>query len=318
MNSISITKSTEHTDISHTISAEILAVYNKQITKTGLLILKALEEHGGLQPKELSEIIHTSKNSMSNSLTRLNNIQPRLLNVTIQGRTKTYSLTNEARAYLQSQTLPTGSSNIRSFTDVNSPEYISRPALEILEQLQRQLTSPWDFSFDNILTGQTTLSDSHISDSCQQFMDQMAALTLRGCSAALNLVYKAISNSILETHIKEKLADMLGRNYQLLLPLYRLETENPQHALELIDEILSDLHPSIMKKHASVFRKVTDEEYYALFYAVSQMWNQFLACATKEEALERWMGSYSQKSWIPQQLASRFELISQIPRPENI
>lgn len=318
MNSTSISKEREYPDDSHMpLSADVIALYNEQITKTGLLILKALDEHGELQQKDLCDVVHTSKNSMSNQLSRLGSIQPKLLNVTALGRIKIYSLTDEARAYLQVHMPPANNSNIRSFTDVNGSEYVGRQALESFGQLRYRLAEPWKVSLNKILTGQVEPLDNDISDSYHRFMNQMASLTLSGHSAALSRVYTAISDTILAAGIKEKVADMLGKDYQLLMPLYRLEVQDPQYALTLIDEILSDMYPAIMQKSSPVPRKVTDEEYYALFYAVSRMRNQFLQCATKEEAIRLWTSPYLHKSWIPQHLAGTFELISQIPKSAN-
>lgn len=319
MNLISISNDCEYPDVRHTsLSAEVIALYNEQITKTGLLILKALAEHGELQQKDLCNVVHTSKNSMSNLLSKIGSIKPELLNVTILGRTKIYSLTDAALAYLQIQMPPAGKSNIRSFTDVNGSEYVGRQTLENFEQLRCQLAEPWKVSLNKILTGQSGISDNDIPDAYHRFMNQMASLTLSGHTAVLNRVYSAISDTILETGIKEKVAHMLGKNQQLLMPLYMLEVQDPQYAMELIAEILSDMYPSIKQKSPSLSRKVTDAEYYALFYAVSQMRNQFLQCATKEEAVNLWTSPYSHKSWIPRHLADTFELISQIPRSTNV
>lgn len=295
-----------------TLPPDVIALYNKSITKTGLLILKVLAEHEGLQQKDLCDAVHTSKNSMSNLLSRMDSIRPKLLNATVSGRTKSYSLTSEARAYLQLQGHPAGRTNIYSFTDINSVEFIGKQAVESLQRLRCQLPQPWATSLHKILTGTASPADDSTSDACHDFIDKMVSLTLEGHPAALDRVYAAISNPILVDVIKGKINDTLGPDYLLLLPLYKLEKQDPQYALALINELISDMYPTIMQKCALTPKKVSDTEYYALFYAVSQMRNQFLQCISKEEAIKLWTNSYLKKSMIPQHLASTFELISQI------
>lgn len=239
------------------LTSELVRYYNASLTKTDIDILRELYPSPQTQHKALAASLHTSPNSLSNRFSRLESIQPPLIITERIGRSKYYSLTEVARAFVEQQ-FPPKSNLIHTFTTATQDDPLLNDTLKILERFQQVASTGWDVLMDDILSGKVLLNESEkdaesdeIRTLYEDFIINLKNLHILGKTSCIQDVYNTLNQNVLIHRLKEFLGKELD-DYHALEPLFKLERQNFEKAFLLIDYAFTKINPTIFRPFGSM------------------------------------------------------------------
>lgn len=278
------------------LTKEVILMLNASLSKQGTAILKALYESPEIQQKNLAVNIHTSAASLSNIISKMEAIQPSLLKSERIGRSKFYSLTDTAIAYVESELLPKekpASPKIRPFNSSSLEDALINETIHFFERFQNAAGREWFMILDDLLSGIMELNQlsGELYDGYMRFMESLIQLRIQQKSIAIRRVYDVVNNNILIKRLERYLDRELKELY-VLEPLFDLEKEDFERACALIDYIFCELRPMIFGSAGILYLEeysITVEQYYAIHHQISSMINQFLEFhGDKTKAVAYW------------------------------
>lgn len=273
---------------------------NAALSKTGKSILLTLYQTPQIQQKVLAANINTSAASLSNLLSKLEAIRPALLNIEPEGRSKYYSLTGIAEQYVCSELISKGTYHINTSFAVPADTSLLDKTLEVLYQFQKLAGSEWRLILDSMLLNGTNTNETSdgLTNLYSQLINNIKQLYLQKESQSIQKIYGELSDNTLISRLKDYLKQNL-KDPHPLLPLFDLEKQNPQKAIELINYIFAEMKPQIFEKDdLSLFPNndlpVSEEQYLAIFHRLSMMANDFFnQHETKLQILKKWEKTFS-------------------------
>lgn len=280
---------------SNSITQSTINELNTVLSKSGKSVLLALYRTPRIQQKVLAVNINTTPNSLSNLLSKMETISPPLLDIEHAGRSKYYSLTKIAEQYVASELIPKESYNINTFFSVPTGTSLFDETLKILYQFQSLAGSEWLLIMDDMLLNSTNADNGHdeLFNLYTQFIINMKQMYVQKESLSIHKIYDELSNSILTSRLENYLKGSL-KDSHALIPLFELEKQNPQKAVELINYAFAEIKPQIFgKDDLSLFPNddlpVSEEQYHAIFHRLSTMVNEFSDChGAKLQVLKNW------------------------------
>ena len=228
----------------HILTQDLINLLNTSLTKYNIAILKELYHSPHTQQKTLAANLHTTPNSLSNMLNKMENIHPQLLIVEKIGRSKYYTLTEIAELYISQEILPQ-TAKIHAFS-LQHEDALTKEALTLLSYFQKAAGTDWYIVLDDMLSRRTishTRADE-LNDLYNDFVDNMKQLKMLNQLASIQEIYNILNQPILIRRLNDYLAAELKR-YYALEPLFILERQDFDKAVLLIDYIFSKLKPSI-------------------------------------------------------------------------
>lgn len=267
-----------------TLTPGIIDELNNLLSKNGKSVLLTLYHTPRIQQKVLAVNINTSPTSLSNLLTRIGAITPPLLRIEQVGRCKYYSLTKIAEQYVASELIRKETYNIKTFFSVPANASLYDEARSILYQFQSLAGSEWLLILDDMLLGGTNTDEakSELFHLYTQFINKMKQMYVQKASLSIHKIYDELSNSILVSRLENYLKNSL-KDSHALIPLFDLEKQNPQTAIDLINYAFAEMKPKIFEKEdLSLFPgndlPVSAEQYNAIFHRLLMMVNEFADC----------------------------------------
>ncbi len=264
-----------------TLTNETVTILKASLSRHGNAILQALYESPGMQQKSLAATIHTSPASLSNIISKLETIQPQLLQSERTGRSKFYSLTDTAAAYVESELLHKEkpvSPKIHPFNASSYEDALIDETLHFLTRFQHAAGSEWYMVLDDLLCGfhENKISDE-VYDRYMDFTDSLVQLRIKQKTAATRKIYDAVDNIILAKRLDRYLNSEL-KDLFILEPLFDLEKQDFEQACALIDNIFYKLRPNIFCQAEPVALEtlsITQDQYFAIYHQISEMINEF-------------------------------------------
>ncbi len=254
---------------------------NNILSKTGKSVLYELYRTPRIQHKALAVNINTSPTSLSNLLTRIGTIDPPLLRVEQVGRSKYYSLTKIAEQYVASELIQKETYNINTFFSVPANDSLYDEARRILYQFQSLAGNEWLLILDNMLFNDTNTDEAkdELFTLYTQFINKMKQMYVQKESLSIHKIYDELSNSILIGRLENYLKNSL-KDSHALIPLFDLEKQNPQTAIDLINYAFAEMKPQVFgKDDLSLFPDndlpVSAEQYNAILRRLLLMVNEF-------------------------------------------
>lgn len=289
---------------SHTesLDPETVARLNKALTKTCKQIIHAIFLHVKIQQKDLSAALHTTSSSMSNLLSRIDLISPKLLIVEKSGRAKYYSLTPIARAYAEQELKDKEGPKIRSFSSSSYSETLFNEALNSLYVFQSKAGNDWDIALYNCLSNEPD-PPSVLTPYFINFINNMKQLKIKNLENSLKKIYEILHDNILRKKIIHYLETSL-KEYYHLLPLFEVEKKSQQAALELIDDIFKNRACKNYRPNNSF---VMEDKYFLLYDTINQMSNDVKNLEfDKTQIVTYWKEKYCSQSITFFYIAEKF------------
>lgn len=150
-------------NLHNSLTPDVIDYLNSSLSKLGVSILRELYRSPQMQQKNLAASIHTSTTSLSNILSRLENIQPQLLVSERVGRSKYYSLTEIANSYVVQVILPQ-TNKIHTFSSRSQRDILISETLKAFYQFQDTAGSEWDIILDDLLLSNSDINLSKKND----------------------------------------------------------------------------------------------------------------------------------------------------------
>lgn len=278
------------------LTPDIIKHLNNSLSKFSIAILKELYTSPQIQQKTLAANIHTTPSSLSNILSKLETIQPQLIQTERVGRSKYYALTEIAELYVAQELLPKAA-KIRPFTPYPQ-EDLTNSTLRILYQFQKTAGADWEILFDDLLSGntQTSTTNHELNDLYVDFLNNMTQLQILHQLSSIREVLTALGNSILIKRLEHYLNDTL-KNFYILEPLFKLAKQDYELATLSVDYIFAEIYPSHFPLTVSLSSPkdtlFSEEQYLKLFHEFVKMFNDFnQKQGDKRKALEHWKTKY--------------------------
>lgn len=228
----------------HILTQDLIIYLNTSLTKYSIAILKEIYHSPHMQQKTLAANLHTSPNSLSNMLNKLESIHPQLLTVEKIGRSKYYTLTEVAELYISQEILPK-TNKIHAFSSQHEDNLV-KEALTLLSYFQKAAGADWYIVLDDMLS-RRTISHSNVdelNDLYIDFINNMKQLKILNKLASIQEIYNSLNQPILIKRLDDYVSTELKR-YYALEPLFKLERQDFDKSVLLIDYIFSKIKPSI-------------------------------------------------------------------------
>lgn len=299
------------------LTKEVVLTLNALLSRQGIAVLKALYQSPGIQQKNLAVNIHTSPASLSNIISKLEAIQPDLLKSERIGRSKFYSLTDTAAAYVESELLKDEkpvSPKIRPFNSSSLEDAMTNETIHFFELFQDAAGKEWFMVLDDLLSGIMDINElsDELYNRYMEFAESLIQLRIQQKSTAIRKVYDVIDNNILIKRLERYLDNELKDLY-VLEPLFDLEKEDFEKACVLIDHIFSELRPVIFGAAGSLQLEelaITINQYYAIHHQISNMINEFQSFdGNKTKAVAYWKEKFHAYNASLQYIASNCHTI---------
>lgn len=265
----------------NSITQNTIDALNATLSKSGKSVLLSLYRTPRIQQKVLAVNINTSTTSLSNLLSKMEAICPPLLNIEHSGRSKYYSLTKIAEQYVASELIPKESFNINTFFSIPTSASLLNETLHILYQFQSLAGSEWLLILDDMLSGGTNTNEdkNELSTLYTQFINNMNQMYIQKETLSIHKVYDELANNILTRRLENYFKNNLQES-NALVPLFDLEKQNPQKAIQLINYAFAEIKPQIFgTDDLSLFSSndlpISNEQYHAIFRRLSMMINEF-------------------------------------------
>lgn len=278
------TASQEYNSISENVplTSELERYYNTALTKPDIDILKELYHSPQIQHKVLATNLNTSTNSLSNRFNRLAYIQPPLIITERIGRTKYYSLTETARAFVEHQ-FPPKNNLVHKFVTTTQDNALLNDTLNILNRFQQVIGTEWDVYMDDILSGNVLLDkkddeSDEIRMLYEDFIINLKKLYAFGKNSCIQDVYNTLNQNVLIHRLKEFLDKELT-HYRSLESLFELERQDFEKAFLLIDYVFTQINPIIFRPYDSMqpiqSLMLSTEQINSVTCAILSMVNEF-------------------------------------------
>ena len=243
-NAMSESKEEKALHYNHILTQDVISFLNTILTKYNITILKEIYYSPHTQQKTLAANLHTAPNSLSNMLNKLESIHPKLLNVEKIGRSKYYTLTEVAELYISQEILPQAT-KIHTFSSPHE-DTLAKETLILLSYFQEAGGTDWYLVLDDMLSGKTIVHTNadELNDLYADFINNMKQLKILNKPASIQAVYDVLNQPILIRRLDGYVTTELKRFYALE-PLFKLEKQDFDKAVLLIDYIFSKLKPSI-------------------------------------------------------------------------
>lgn len=282
------------------LNPEITSLFNNSLTKNGKQILQILYEQPESSHKELYEAIGTSASSLSNLISKIEQITPKLLNVEKRGRNSFYSLSPIARDYVKQELIENNAKKIRPFQTQTYTNVAFDQATSALKDFQQAAGKDWDLKLDELLNDNAMWVDSKLYGFFHTFIENIIVLRKSGKNELLDSIYTIINQNILIKRIQNYLNKQLLSYYQLEA-LFTIENTNIQAAMELVDEIFYFLVKCNFNPVSipTTDKSITSEEYYGLIKCICQMkeeFDRFYSNHGKAQAVRDWKQKYHSES----------------------
>lgn len=315
----------ENADYKNILTPDLIHFLNTSLSKLGVSILKELYQAASpLQQKTLAANVHTSPTSLSNILSRLEAITPELLNSQRIGRSKYYSLTGFARAYV-AQELLTAPGKIHPFAAHSQNSALLSETLDILHMFQSKAGIEWYFALDDLLSGKSSEyeTDTELMELFSDFLDNMANMKLQNQSEYIHEIHKQLEQKILigrlDSYLKAQLAP-----YYALKPLISLAKQDYETAALFIDYVFAVKIDtglfSVPELPGSFSVPVSELEYNKITKQLADMANDIIdRRGNKLQVLEIWKKRYHTDSHCLMYIAEKCCFIYKIHggKPQN-
>ncbi len=286
------------------LTPDIIDTLNDSLSNLCITILKELYHSSKLQQKHLAANVHTTPSSLSNTITRLESIQPQLLKSERIGRSKYYSLTEIAKLYVSQEILPKpGSLHVLSGPSVVS---LMQDTLDILHQFQKVAASDWDYVLATLLFDKTEEydKDGELFTLFEDFIQNMLQLRIRDNRKSIYEIQQILNNKILTDRLDIYLDKKLER-YLALEPLFKLGKRDYRKATQLIDYFFTQIDSELFRPSESKSQfdnlPVSKEQADAILHEFVRMKGEFLEFkGDKLAAEQKWEAEfYSTSTLIP-------------------
>lgn len=300
------------------IDKNIMDELNRTLTKSHREILNVLHSSPNLTPKSLSARLGKSPNSLSNMLSRINEINPHLIHDEKVGREKQLRLGTIGIAYLEAQESSSDKpKKILKFSNSARDEALKN-ALLSLNNFKKCDPDNWLLKLDDCLTDHMNIDENPLLYTAyNKFIDNIRTLRIKGYLITLQTIYDHLNNEIIVKRIQETLDQLLNHFYQLET-LFNLTNEKPQIAFEIIDDMFLKIFPDVWGglptvssiPHKNLFPEAT---YASTYYQISNMVHTaVLNHWEKNQAIEQWEKSYCTSNVIFYYIAEKCKTIQTI------
>lgn len=279
------------------LSLDTIKYLNASLSKLSVTILKELYVSPKIQQKTLAANIHTSPSSLSNILSKLEIIQPQLIESKRVGRSKYYSLTEIAELYVVQELLPK-TSKIHPFTPPQQAD-LTTDTLNILYLFQKTAGQDWEILFDDMLSKntQSTINNSELQDLYMDFMNNITQLRTLQQTSSIHEIEAVLGNNILIKRLENHLNNTLT-NFFIMEPLFKISKQNFEMAIQSIDYIFAEIFPDSFHKltvslAVPIDTLFSEQEYLRIFREFLKMSNEFNHYqGDKQKAIEDWKYKY--------------------------
>lgn len=309
-------KSTSKENISFsTITTDIINSLNATLSKQSIAILKELYYSTKMQQKALAANIHTSPSSLSNTLSRLETIDPQLLKSERIGRSKYYSLTEIAESYIE-QGIPHKIATIHTFASASQEKSLVNDTLYILHQFQKTAGHEWYLILDDMLSNKDNISantseGNELNHLYRNFVNNMKQLQKLENIPAIHEVQSILGDKTLIKRLEKLISNEL-KHYYALAPLFKLEKQNPEKAFLYTDNLFLQIEPNLFKSlDPSLFEEnknipISEEQYNKIFDEFVNLKNDFINYqGNKIKAVQNWKNIYNVNSTLLYYIAEK-------------
>ena len=268
---------------------ELLSI-NAALPSSAAVILQVLYNHPNQQHKALATDAGMSITNLSNCISKIDSLQPSLLKIVKNGRSKYYSLTGTGMQYVEQMILQNQPVKIRSFLSLESSKYDE--AIQLLRRFREAAGTNWDVTLIEILSNTNCIENDSIHTLFTDLIDNLIWFKINHKDESLQKVYAALEQNvlikILERHIEQCLKD-----YYILEPLFQLEKSNMEDAYFIIDDMFNKLDISANESESAAKIQLTDIQYNAIFHHLHIMMKDFCQCNyNKKAVIEHWKTIY--------------------------
>lgn len=268
---------------------ELLSM-NAALPSSAPAILQALYNNPNQQHKALAADAGISISNLSNCISKIDSLQPSLLKIVKNGRSKYYSLTGTGKQYVEQMLLQSQPAKIRSFFSLESSKYDE--AVQILRRFREAAGTNWDVTLIEIMSNPNSAGNDALQTLFTDFIDNLVWLKINHKDESLKNVYAVLEQNVLikmlERHIEQCLQD-----YYILEPLFQLEKSSMEDAYFIIDDMFNAFNISANESESSVKTLLTDVQYNAVFHHLRIMMKDFCRYDyNKKAVIEHWKTIY--------------------------
>lgn len=268
---------------------ELLSI-NAALPSSATVILQVLYNNPNQQHKALATDADISISNLSNCISKIDSIQPALLKIVKNGRSKYYSLTETGKQYVEQMILQSQPAKIRSFFSLEGSKYDE--AIQLLRRFREAAGTNWDVTLIEIMSNPNSTENDAIHTLFTDFIDNLIWFKINHKDESLQKVYTVLEQNVLikmlERHIEQCLKD-----YYALEPLFQLEKTCMEDAYFIIDDMFNTFNISANESESSVKMQLTDIQYNAIFYHLRIMMKDFRQYDyNKKAVIEHWKTIY--------------------------
>lgn len=283
---------THEDHINDTLTSSDISSIKKNITKECLLVLKVIYDTPGIQQKTLSEKLNKKPNTLSNLIRKIKASKITLLQTDKRGTQHYYSLTDIAKRIVEQDLLkdtqpPESSEAAHS----KNTEAITAKVVKNINLFKIECGSSMPSILDDLMNGKENPDiTSEIKKIYNDLLEPLYNLR-RQNDAVLQQVFDTLEDESLADQFRKYLNKKFIY-FDFLKPLLASATLDNITRFKIIDNIFSEIHPSIFVPYQTeewLEPQLTSGEHNNLLLGILKLSNEFLDNHySKSTAVMKW------------------------------
>lgn len=269
-----------------------LSSISASLSSSATIILQILYNNPNLQHKALAADASMSITNLSNYISKIDHLQPSLLKIVKNGRSKFYSLTETGQKYVEQLILPNQSAKIHSFTSFSLESSKFDESIQLLRQFRECTGTNWDVALIEIMSNMDYTENDTINTLFTDLTKNLVWFKIHHKDESLQKIYVALEQSVLKKML-ERHIDQCLKDYYILEPLFQLGKNSMEDVFFVIDEMFDTFDISVNESETSSKIYFTDVQYNAIFHHLHIMIKDFCQYNyDKKAVIEHWKTVY--------------------------
>lgn len=264
------------------LSDDTIIYLNKNLTKKAKTLLLILYKTQPLQHKYLAETLDMQTNGLSNLISKINKVYKEFITFKYEGRSKFYSLSQDAEKYTKDILLPKEAARKDTRTSFLHTDLLIQDVLIFLKKFQEFEGDDWYIVLDDLLfieTRKIVALDIKFKEETylnyNNLKDALITLIIKHGKQSVQKIYSILDQRILTKRLDSLLSSILD-DYYKIEPLFRLEKKDLQMAYFIIDKIFLDHYPAIFGTNSVSNPNPLPPEYYSIYYSIYSVINNMI------------------------------------------
>lgn len=240
-----------HTNADNQFTSDAIAKIKARLTKDWFLILKTIFDTPGIQHKVLCEKIDKTPSNLSNMIEKINKIDVPLILTAQNGTKKRYSLTDIAAQYVEQELLREKQSAKNSeFIHSKSTETIITKAKKTINLLKENCNHNLHTIVSSLLNEEKNVT---VNDEIEKLYHDLLSILCDFRKQDIDI--KQILDILEDESLADQLTIYLDHKFvyfDFFKPLLLSGRMDSMTRLQIIDNVFSELHPSVFSSYLDV------------------------------------------------------------------